>query len=100
MKNKKGWDWNEKEENWINKCDIYLDPSSGFEVIYPDGKAGSVPYNMFLNQGIRPYNYQIVDAYLGLTENNVDSNNQIYLPLPNTVPAPMPIPTPIPNLAF
>ncbi len=76
----------------------FYSTSSGFEVIYPDGKAGSVPYNMFLNQGIRPYNYQIVDAYLGLTENNVNPNNQIYLPLPNTVSAPMLMP--IPNLAF
>jgi hypothetical protein len=25
LKDKKGWDWKGKENDWINKCDIYLD---------------------------------------------------------------------------
>ena len=96
LKNKKGWDWNKKQDDWVKKCKISLD-EAGFVINYPDGKVGyvTVPYNPYLYQ-VQPYNYQVVDAYLGINNTNTNINNQhLFITVPN-LPAITPSPSLVP----
>jgi hypothetical protein len=51
---------------------------------------------MYIPQGIRPYNSQIVDAYLGIQKSNTTVNPPLYVPMPKPVPIPVPVPMPLP----
>lgn len=99
LKDKKGWDWNAKENDWINKCDIFLDIGGIYVITYPDGSTGYVPKNSLLSQGPRPYNYEIVGEYLDIQENNTTVIPSVYItPVPSTVPVPTLSPTLIPAI--
>jgi len=88
LKDKKGWDWNEKENNWINKCDIYLDAGGLYVITYPNGQTGYVPDTWWYVRRLRPYNSEIVDAYLRINRSNTTVAPPLYLPFPNSVPMP------------
>ena len=97
LKNKKSWDWEAKEDDWIRKIDVRLLDATGVYIItYPNGR--QVTYlNVYLSKTFAPNRQELIEYYTGPTTVNKSSGNTggIYVPLPNPVPAPLPAPVPV-----
>jgi len=109
LKKQKGWDWNQKEQDWLGDITInYLD-IPGMQIIYPSGREVTV---IPINYGFTTFpnnisKSQLIDYYTGPTVidfNNGKSNSTPYPPImppiPNPAPIPIPMPKPIPIPIF
>ncbi len=107
LNKQKGWDWKQKEKDWLNKVEICSDPAGYYFINYPNGrtvtvyspaKYGLIPY-WPSTQNLRDYYYG--PTYIDLSGGNTTTNPVIpFLPLPTPVPIPVPIPMPIPLPVF
>ena len=99
-----GWDWDAKENDWINKIEYGW--GEGFETViyYPNGRIVTyVPRPLgYLNQTGSPYpsRNELLEYYTGPTYINKNARNQgtvpiLPIPIPVPIPAPMPMPIPI-----
>ena len=96
---KKRWDWDSKENEWLNKIEIYIkDDSGAYLIVYPNGRQVSY-YNVQYYHSIAPTRDELVEYYTGpisINKSLENSGGVFYFPLPNTVPIPLPAPLPIP----
>ncbi len=107
LKSQEGWDWNQKDKDWLNKIEISADPAGYYFIAYPNGRTVTVykPSNYYSmpyypsNQSLRDYYYG--STYIDLSGGSTTTNPSIpFLPMPNPVPIPMPAPAPIPLPVF
>ena len=107
LNKQKGWDWKQKEKDWLNKIEIGYDPTGYTMISYPNGRTVTVYkpgsyWSMHYSpskQSLRDYSYGPTYIDLSGGGTGTDTNPSIpFLPMPNPVPAPVPAPMPIPVL--
>ena len=108
LKNKKGWDWDAKENDWVNKIEIRSGiDGDGWIISYPNGRTVTIlnPWIMGVPmQAPYPDREALRQYYTGPTLINprgsgTDGTVPV-LPMPNPVPVPVPAPMPVPAFGF
>ena len=108
LKNKKGWDWDAKENDWVNKIEIRSGiDGDGWIISYPNGRTVTIlnPWIMGVPmQAPYPDRETLRQYYTGPTLINprgsgTDGTVPV-LPMPNPVPVPVPAPMPVPAFGF
>ncbi len=99
LSSQKGWDWDAKEKNWLNKIDIAHTDTGNVIITYPDGKTVTIILN---GQMLIPVSNKelLKKCYIGSTiMDRKDLANVPVVPItdfaPGLIPAQVPIPAPI-----
>lgn len=102
FRKKKGWDWNGKQNDWLNKIQVRMPDGYTIYVDYPDGTSIFIPYgnSIFYHT---PTNKELIEYYSNPpipypTQNSSGDIVPIWF-IPNAVPTPVTIPTPTPTPA-
>jgi hypothetical protein len=102
LNKQKGWNWKQKEKNWLEKIAIGWDPAGYTSIAYPNGRAVTVynPVNYYTkfyslsNQSLRDYYYG--PTYIDLSSSTIANSSVPFIPIPNPITIPVPLPAPIP----
>ncbi|MCL2841820.1 MAG: RHS repeat-associated core domain-containing protein, partial [Defluviitaleaceae bacterium] len=102
LKDRTGWDWIERQNNWISQIaitNIFTDGGSFTEVVFPSGTVAYSPHIW----GIMPRlsTNTLISLYLNASFMSPSGFHLPYpiLPIPMPVPIPAPMPMPIPTFA-
>lgn len=101
LKEVKDWDWDSKEDEWIDKIDISIGESGAYNITYPNGR--KVEFNFIsVTGGIMPISREmLMQYYTGPTKVTMDFRNSlgsVYAPTPSPGSFALPTPNPIPVL--
>ena len=101
VKDKTGWDWDEKARNNANKATVeQWVEGTQWRITYADGSEYYVPFNIYrYDNYMYPSTEQIMNYYYKVNSPSSGTNTlpSLYIPFPNTVPmfAPAPVLIPI-----
>lgn len=105
LKESYGWDWDEKEENWINKININcksITDTDVYTIAYPNGRIVTLTVNTS-HDSINPITKELLrEYYTGETSVSIDIYEYfpVYFPIIDTMPIPspgtMPVGVPLP----
>jgi len=110
LKNKKGWDWKQKQDDWASKIRGIpeFEAGAGMRLFFPSGLSAFYPslsWDLFARW---PSRNNMIRLYLeaGRRTSGTPVNNPFFVPVPNPVPIPqippviIPKPLPIPIRIF
>ena len=99
LNNAKGWDWDSKENDWLNKIVIKKTEyeNGGYIVTYPNNREVKIMYMRYSQIQLAPSKEMLIQYYTGpvyIEIDNVTMGGFFYVPAPSPSTAVAPIPAP------
>lgn len=94
LKEKTGWDWDAKEQDWLSKIEIYGSEGGDYIIVYPDGTEMNTGYAGIVP--IAPIDEVIIKMYVEGGSRGYSNPGELdvyFIPTPMPVPVPPFIPT-------